>query len=507
MEKLSSVIFQHLHPIDFYNWIRVSKSFRKLLLGHDTLSVWRQAFLECGHPEAMIDFTFRIRHCDTCLFFQSLVSNYSSRQRTVCIAPILADFRNKLVPWSQEAIDIPEIERQVDEIRPLLAAIEKNVPGAQENYEKYKQATRESLHVVFDHLQRPFQQVEAVPDLHTWKDHSLRNIPIEVCIPSFPIWFPSFNFWQDFRRSLPVLEHNLEGVKSRRLLIVRLERQAAVKSQYNAYLRELSPQLWGYFPEFTRVCDVPSIRAYIWSDDESLTPPPDSIKAEFHSFVSDWTTFGKAELSSCITDQMPGYSEKSVPDLMNVATAVVVCAKKEWKGNLDQYPVLIGWEDARLHLDCIAPNNPQFVKSKDAPSFTFSTAGYRAAVHLLGLLGLSPTTTKANVSHAIGCPGRPESLVELTVEDTESVLLHERACLTLPAKSSWSCLHCSDYFQNLGKRKAVVLHVHTVMPRHEEMTTMVHETLTISPFGQEPVEHVDWHQVELWKGGALEMGE
>lgn len=281
---------------------------------------------------------------------------------------------------------------------------------------------------------------------------------------------------------------------------------------------------------------------------------------------------------------MPGYSEKSVPDLMNVATAVVVCAKKEWKGNLDQYPVLIGWEDARLHLDCIAPNNPQFVKSKDAPSFTFSAAGYRAAVHLLGLLGLSPTTTKANVleglrarficvtctarrwstrnwrqvmtfkksvSHAIGCPGRPESLVELTVEGTESVLLHERACLTLPAKSSWSCLHCSDYFQNLGKRKAVVLHVHTVHsiqrpienvdfllvkqknqpPREEFFLALVPPTNyrcdrcpdtkkcrlwcmkpllshLLDKHGiKEPVEDVDWHQVELWKGGALEMGE
>ena len=51
----------------------------------------------------------------------------------------------------------------------------------------------------------------------------------------------------------------------------------------------------------------------------------------------------------------------------------------------------------------------------------------------------------------------------MTMEATESVLFHERSSITLPSEPSWSCLHCSDYFQNLARRKAVVLHVQTVL--------------------------------------------
>lgn len=49
------------------------------------------------------------------------------------------------------------------------------------------------------------------------------------------------------------------------------------------------------------------------------------------------------------------------------------------------------------------------------------------------------------------------------MEATESVLFHERASMTLPSEPSWSCLHCSHYFQNLARRKAVVLHAQTVL--------------------------------------------
>jgi hypothetical protein len=226
--------------------------------------------------------------------------------------------------------------------------------------------------------------------------HSLRNIPIEVCIPSFPIWFIGLNFTQDFRRSLPAFEKILKDLKSNRLSHERSERiqkrAAVIDTQYNTYVRELNPQLWGYLPDSRRAHQSTPIFEHIHSDDESLTLPPESIKAAIHSFVSDWTTFGKARLSSCITDhqtQMHGYTEDSVPDVMNVANAVVICPKHA------RQP-LIGWDDARLHLDCVTPRTPRLVESKDAPSFTFSAAGYHTAVHLLNLLGLSPTTTKAN---------------------------------------------------------------------------------------------------------------
>lgn len=226
--------------------------------------------------------------------------------------------------------------------------------------------------------------------------HSLRNIPIEVCIPSFPMWFIGFNFTQDFRRSLPAFEKVLKDLKSDRLSAERLERikkrEAVIDTQYKAYIRELNPQLWGALPESGRYHLSTPIFEHIYSDDESLTLPPEGIKAAFHSFVSDWTTLGKARLSSCITDhqaRMHGYTEDSVPDVMNVANAVVICPKHK------RQP-LIGWDDAKLHLNCVTPRTPRLVKSKDAPSFTFSAAGYHTAVHLLNLLGLSPTTTKAN---------------------------------------------------------------------------------------------------------------
>lgn len=228
--------------------------------------------------------------------------------------------------------------------------------------------------------------------------HPLKNIPIEVCIPSFLIWFIGFNFAQDFRRSLPVFEKFLKDLKSNRLSNERMERikkhAAAVDTQYNTYVRELNPRLWGYLPDSGRARLSTPIFEHIYSDDESLTLPPESIKAAIHSFVSDWTTFGKARLSSCITDhqtQMHGYTEDSVPDVTNVANAVVTCPKHNFN-----VQALIGWDDARLHLNCFIPKPPRLVESKDAPSFTFSEAGYHTAVHLLNLLGLSPTTTKAN---------------------------------------------------------------------------------------------------------------
>lgn len=49
------------------------------------------------------------------------------------------------------------------------------------------------------------------------------------------------------------------------------------------------------------------------------------------------------------------------------------------------------------------------------------------------------------------------------MEATESVLFHERSLITLPSEHLWSCLHCSDYFQNLARRKAVMLHAQTVL--------------------------------------------
>jgi hypothetical protein len=180
------------------------------------------------------------------------------------------------------------------------------------------------------------------------------------------------------------------------------KRKAAVDSQYNSYLRELNPQLWGYLPGSTRFHQIAPIVEYIYSEDESLTPPPESTKVEIHAFVSNWTTFGKAQLSSCITDhqtQIHDTTEDSVPDVMNLATAVVICSENE-RGNIRHgvygapLQALIGWDDAKLHLDCITPRTQE---SKDAPSFTFSVAGYHTAVHLLDLLGLSPTTTKANL--------------------------------------------------------------------------------------------------------------
>lgn len=232
--------------------------------------------------------------------------------------------------------------------------------------------------------------------------HPLRNIPNEVGIPFFPIWFIGFNFTQDFRRSLPFLENILRRLKSSRLSHERLERikkrKAAVDSQYNSYLCELNPQLWGYLPDHTRVHQIAPIFEYIYSDDESLISPPESTRAEIHSFVSDWTTFGKAQLSSCINDyqaQMHGYTENSVPHVMDVATVVVICPKKEMQiFNWGHLQALIGWDDARLHLDCITPKAQE---SKDTSSFIFSAAGHHTAVHLLNLLGLSPTTTKSNL--------------------------------------------------------------------------------------------------------------
>ena len=45
----------------------------------------------------------------------------------------------------------PEVDMRADEMSRLLAAVETNVPDAQDNYEKYKQdaatATRESMNV------------------------------------------------------------------------------------------------------------------------------------------------------------------------------------------------------------------------------------------------------------------------------------------------------------------------------------------------------------------------
>ena len=173
--------------------------------------------------------------------------------------------------------------------------------------------------------------------------HSLRNIPIEVCIPSFPMWFIGFNFTQDFRRSLPAFEKVLKDLKSDRLSAERLERikkrEAVIDTQYKAYIRELNPQLWGALPESGRYHLSTPIFEHIYSDDESLTLPPEGIKAAFHSFVSDWTTLGKARLSSCITDhqaRMHGYTEDSVPDVMNVANAVVICQEETQGGSDDE---------------------------------------------------------------------------------------------------------------------------------------------------------------------------
>ena len=236
--------------------------------------------------------------------------------------------------------------------------------------------------------------------------HPLRNIPIEVCIPSFPIWFIGFDFKQDFRDSLPVLEHVLRRIKSERLSRERSERvknrEAFVDGQYSSYILELNPQLWECLPEANRVRQFAPIFEYIHSDDESLTLSSESAKAEIHSFVSDWTTFGKARLSSCITDhhtQIRGFTEDSVPDVMNVANAVMICPGGSW--DEEHVRLLIGWDDARLHLNCITPVTPRLVESKDAPSFTFSAAGYHTAVHLLNLLGLSPTTTKTDVLESL----------------------------------------------------------------------------------------------------------
>ena len=117
-----------------------------------------------------------------------------------------------------------------------------------------------------------------------------------------------------------------------------------------------------------------------------------------HQYFDQWLACGKHWLLELMSKH---HASVYFPDnVLDLATSVFICPLHSPIGdNAKCHSVLLGWEDAAVHLNCNMPRNPQQL-TKNLPElfmFEYSMKGRETALYLLGLLGLGASTLASDV--------------------------------------------------------------------------------------------------------------
>lgn len=110
----------------------------------------------------------------------------------------------------------------------------------------------------------------------------------------------------------------------------------------------------------------------------------------FLLFFDQWLACGKRGL----LELMSKHHTPSVlqDDALDLATSVFICTSHSLIRSYFGVPVLLGWEDAAVHLECNMSRNYLTKNSPEEFLFEYSATGRKTALFLLGLLGLDAST-------------------------------------------------------------------------------------------------------------------
>ncbi|KIM46544.1 hypothetical protein M413DRAFT_441635 [Hebeloma cylindrosporum] len=556
-------IFEHLQPIDLYNLIRTSKGFRSLLLGPQARAVWRETFSRhpdipscppdlslpewasllfgpstcdhCGCNEAMPDFSFRIRKCNNCLsttLEDSEVENLPyfedehASQNDVLLTLIKRTHRYDAMAYPSSGQMYAtrhcakEAKSRAAEMKQFLVAIDSNQPSAQEAYGIFKAETASAVDNIMEHVQacnawcfnfynllddefteRVSRTVERFSKLLGRMGYNPKDVEgarndihwtiYECCVRKHDS--------KAFRSCLPRLEIALEDAKWRRLSEEREElisqRKKEVNIIYKDCQRRIDPACWQHLPDSSHCYELDIISQYIDSHEQSATLDLDTAAQIILPFFDQWLAYGKRGLLELMSKHhIPSLSEENALDL---ATSVFICPLHSPE-DFD-HSVLLGWEDAAVHLECKTRRHyrdPQPTRPFPEPLLLqYSTTGRKAVLYLLGLLGMEASSSaldvealearftcascppdsrpgtmkgrfamkfKESVSHVVSRPDHStDSFLLLSKEATESVVFHESSP-RLEGELSWSCKHCSLHFESYVSRDSVTQHIQTI---------------------------------------------
>ena len=172
------------------------------------------------------------------------------------------------------------------------------------------------------------------------------------------------------------------------------QRKEEVAAIYKDCQRRLDPALWQYLPEPDHSYGMDTISHYIYSRKQSAILDPYGASQMIFLFFDQWLACGKRGL----LELMSKHHSPDVlqDDALDLATSVFICTSHP---PAESYPVLLGWEDAAVHLECnMSRNHQNLTKNSPEPFlFEYSMAGQKTALFLLSLLGLEASTPALEV--------------------------------------------------------------------------------------------------------------
>jgi len=172
------------------------------------------------------------------------------------------------------------------------------------------------------------------------------------------------------------------------------QRKQEVAAIYKDCQRSLDPALWQYFPEPDYSYGMDTISHYIYSHEQSAVLDPHDTTQMILLFFDQWLACGKRGLLELmLKHHTPSVLQDNALDL---ATSVFICISHS---PIEAYAVLLGWEDAAVHLECNMSRNHEDL-TKNSPElflFEYSMTGHTTALFLLGLLGLECSMSAPDV--------------------------------------------------------------------------------------------------------------
>ena len=173
------------------------------------------------------------------------------------------------------------------------------------------------------------------------------------------------------------------------------QRKKEITAIYKVCQRQLDPAFWQYLPEPNHSYKIDTISRYIYFPEQSAMTVPYDTAQMILLFFDQWLACGKRGLLEVMSKHHPLTLFQD--DALDLATSVFICTLHP--PNPTCYSVLLGWEDAAVHLECNLTQNHQQL-TKNFPElflFEYSMIGRKTALFLLGLLGLEASTPALDV--------------------------------------------------------------------------------------------------------------
>ncbi|KAF8156868.1 hypothetical protein B0H34DRAFT_710942 [Crassisporium funariophilum] len=451
-------IFERLHPVDLYNFVRTTKGLRQMLLSRKAESIWSESFLrhpdipacpadvsfpewtsllfgpnkcdDCSEAAAMPEFACRTRLCTTCLgnrffhatHFPSILAERLSMGRYTyrhdgMVYPTEIEYTYDPMYLEEDVEDMiqvysfilhttvgtPNAAEDVLENTTKVIAVALNKVEHAKLCERWCRDAYDKLHIQHQMLipgqvkrcQRRLAHLDL--DLE-WKDIKASQEEIEQVLEETRITHLTS---KAFRYLLPDLHSAVKVTKNSRLAAERQQlidaRRGAINDYYdNACQQYLKPDTWPYLPAKERLYDLDCISKYITSDSLELGEMPVELANEdfIRQYTDTWMVDGKERVLSTLSAAEENRLDKTRLDL-DLATAVFVCSSNSCYESSGT--ALFGWKDAGLHLNCIYDMyyQPHLGHGHELGP-RFSAEGHRAVVFVLELLGLDPASTAAN---------------------------------------------------------------------------------------------------------------